>query len=57
MMTAPEWRDELAGARETRETLDEMAHWRERLDKALSALRREIDQVQGIIDERRDHTT
>lgn len=53
MMTAtPERRDDLAAARETRETLDEMLHWRERLDKALSALRQEIDQVQGIIDER-----
>lgn len=55
MMTAPERNSETPA--ETRRTLDEMAHWRERLDQALAALRQETDRVQrDILNERHDES-
>lgn len=57
MMTATPERDNqsqpmLPPVTETRRTLEDLAHWRKRLDQSLTALRKEIDTVQGIIDER-----
>lgn len=53
MTATPERREtEAPPVTETRETLDHLTHWRRRLDQSLTALRQEIDTVQGIIDER-----
>lgn len=56
MMTALPERNSDTPA-ETRRTLDEMAHWRERLDQALSALRQETDRVQRDILNGRDESS
>jgi hypothetical protein len=52
MTATPERDGEPLLASETRRTLDDLARWRKRLDQSLTALRKEIDTVQGIIDER-----